>query len=175
MKTKVLDIFKVETHSDGSEVEFDDPYIMNLPILDKDYKVFMKTKIGLFIYVSARTGLKSWRMKYTILGRESTYVIGRFPDIKIGGAIDTAREIKKLVRMGIEPNRQKENDTIRHKKERKQKEIELRTAKLLKLVKGSELEVEFLDIISKRLIDLTNIKKYVDEDDDELIDMEGKE
>ena len=57
---------------------------------------------GLFLYV-APTGLKSWRLKYRIRGREKLLTFGRFPELKLAEARAKREEAKETLRAGRDP------------------------------------------------------------------------
>lgn len=57
---------------------------------------------GLFLYV-APTGLKSWRYRYRRAGREQLLVIGRFPELDVGGARAKRDDIRARLNRGEDP------------------------------------------------------------------------
>jgi len=67
---------------------------------DTSYK--MADANGLYFYVAA-SGSKTWRYRYRINGRESTYVIGGFPAVSLEEARIARNNLKELVRNGINP------------------------------------------------------------------------
>jgi Arm DNA-binding domain len=64
---------------------------------------------GLFVFVSA-TGAKSWRYKYRILGKESVYTMGTFPDLGIADARVMHAKARELVNQGVHPKAQRDAD-----------------------------------------------------------------
>ena len=68
---------------------------------DKPYK--MADTGGLFLYV-ATTGLKSWRMKFRLHGKEKLLTFGPYPDVKLSDARDRRDEARRLIRDNIDPS-----------------------------------------------------------------------
>ena len=65
------------------------------------YKMFDER--GLFLYV-APTGLRAWRMRYRIAGREKLLSLGQWPDVQLVDARDRAEEARGLVAQGVDPS-----------------------------------------------------------------------
>lgn len=65
------------------------------------YKMFDER--GLFLFVTP-TGLRSWRLKYRIDGREKLLTLGQWPDLQLGDARDRAEEARALVAQGVDPS-----------------------------------------------------------------------
>lgn len=65
------------------------------------YKMFDER--GLFLFV-APTGLRAWRMRYKIAGREKLLSLGQWPDVQLVDARDRAEEARGLVAQGVDPS-----------------------------------------------------------------------
>lgn len=65
------------------------------------YKMFDER--GLFLFV-APTGLRAWRMRYRIAGREKLLSLGQWPDVQLVDARDRAEEARSLVAQGVDPS-----------------------------------------------------------------------
>lgn len=65
------------------------------------YKMFDER--GLFLFVTP-TGLRSWRLKYRIDGREKLLTLGQWPDLQLGDARDRAEQARALVAQGVDPS-----------------------------------------------------------------------
>lgn len=65
------------------------------------YKMFDER--GLFLFV-APTGLRAWRMRYKISGREKLLSLGQWPDVQLVDARDRAEEARALVAQGVDPS-----------------------------------------------------------------------
>ncbi|MAM72616.1 MAG: integrase [Tistrella sp.] len=65
------------------------------------YKLFDER--GLFLFV-APTGLRAWRMRYRIAGREKLLSLGQWPDVQLVDARDRAEEARGLVAQGVDPS-----------------------------------------------------------------------
>jgi len=85
---------------------------------DKGYKLF--DGAGLFLWVNT-TGGKLWRLKYKspINGKEKTYSIGKYPDIKLATARTERERLRQLIGNGIDPSLEKQ----KIKKSRIEKQI----------------------------------------------------
>lgn len=57
---------------------------------------------SLFLHV-ARSGNKTWRIRYVFKGKESQVVIGSYPDMSLAEARIRRDEIKKNLKLGINP------------------------------------------------------------------------
>ncbi|BBF70174.1 tyrosine-type recombinase/integrase [Sphingomonas bisphenolicum] len=65
------------------------------------YKMFDER--GLFLFV-APTGLRAWRMRYRIDGREKLLSLGQWPDVQLVDARDRAEEARGLLVQGMDPS-----------------------------------------------------------------------
>ena len=65
------------------------------------YKMFDER--GLFLFV-APTGLRSWRLRYRVQGREKLLCLGQWPDVQLVDARDKAEEARGLVGQGVDPS-----------------------------------------------------------------------
>lgn len=65
------------------------------------YKMFDER--GLFLFVTPG-GLRSWRLKYRIDGREKLLCLGQWPDVLLIDARDRAEEARALVAQGVDPS-----------------------------------------------------------------------
>lgn len=61
---------------------------------------------GLYLLVK-KTGLKSWRWKYRIDGREKQLTIGRYPATSLKEAREARDQARKLLEQGIDPSAEK--------------------------------------------------------------------
>lgn len=57
--------------------------VRNAKPKDKPYK--LTNAKGLYLYI-APSGTKTWRYRYTIAGKETSYVIGEYPALSIEAA-----------------------------------------------------------------------------------------
>ncbi|MGF7202287.1 tyrosine-type recombinase/integrase [Sphingobium olei] len=58
---------------------------------------------GLFLFVKPN-GLKSWRLRYRMGGREKLLTLGQWPDLQLVDARDRAEEARGLVAQGVDPS-----------------------------------------------------------------------
>ncbi|MBG6116808.1 integrase [Sphingobium sp. JAI105] len=65
------------------------------------YKMFDER--GLFLFV-APTGLRAWRMRYRIGGREKLLSLGQWPDLQLVDARTSAEEARGLIAQGVDPS-----------------------------------------------------------------------
>ena len=65
------------------------------------YKMFDER--GLFLFVTPG-GLRSWRLKYRIDGREKLLCLGQWPDLQLVDARDRAEEARGLIGQGVDPS-----------------------------------------------------------------------
>lgn len=68
---------------------------------EKPYK--MADAGGLFLYV-APTGLKSFRMKFTLDGKEKLLTFGPYPDVRLSEARERRDEVRRQLREGHDPS-----------------------------------------------------------------------
>jgi len=61
---------------------------------------------GLHLYV-APTGLKSWRVRFRVAGREQLLVIGQFPDVDLTAAREAAAAARDALRAGRDPREER--------------------------------------------------------------------
>ncbi len=78
-----------------------DREVKNAAARDKPYK--MADAGGLYLYV-AKTGLKSWRMKFVLHGKEKLLTFGPYPDIKLAEARDRRDAARRQIREHIDPS-----------------------------------------------------------------------
>lgn len=71
---------------------------------DRPYK--LSDGKGLYLFV-AKTGLRSWRMKYRFAGTEKTLTFGPYPEVKLGEARDKCLAARVVLREGRDPGMQK--------------------------------------------------------------------
>lgn len=65
------------------------------------YKMFDER--GLYLFV-APTGLRAWRMRYKIAGREKLLSLGHWPDVQLVDARTNAEEARRLIAQGVDPS-----------------------------------------------------------------------
>jgi len=68
---------------------------------DKPYK--LADSGGLFLHV-APTGLRSWRMKFVMGGKEKLLTFGPYPDVKLSQAREKRDAARRLIRDNIDPS-----------------------------------------------------------------------
>ena len=68
---------------------------------EKPYK--LSDAGGLFLYV-APSGLKSWRMKFKVGGKEKLLTFGPYPDVKLSEARDKRDDARRQLRDGVDPS-----------------------------------------------------------------------
>ncbi|KQM41162.1 tyrosine-type recombinase/integrase [Sphingomonas sp. Leaf10] len=61
---------------------------------------------GLHLYV-APTGLKSWRVRFRVAGREQLLTIGQFPDVDLTAAREAAAAARDALRAGRDPREER--------------------------------------------------------------------
>lgn len=76
---------------------------------EKGYKLFDGD--GLFLWISS-TGGKLWRLKYIspVSSKEKTYSIGKYPDITLSKARSERERLRQLVKNGIDPSDEKQEN-----------------------------------------------------------------
>lgn len=65
------------------------------------YKMFDERGLYLFI---APSGLRAWRMRYRIGGREKLLSLGQWPDVQLVDARTSAEEARGLIAQGVDPS-----------------------------------------------------------------------
>lgn len=76
---------------------------------DKSYKLFDGGGLHLFVTPS---GYKSWRLKYRFAGKEKQVVFGPYPDISLAEARTMRDDIKRDLRAGADPIRERRKRAI---------------------------------------------------------------
>ncbi|MGY2735190.1 tyrosine-type recombinase/integrase [Sphingomonas sp. UYP23] len=99
-----------------------DAAVRKAELRDKPYKI--TDGGGLFLYV-APTGLKSWRMKFQLHGKEKLLTFGPYPDVKLSEARDRRDVARRQLREHQDPS---------GVRKRAQEEREREKAELAKLV-----------------------------------------
>ncbi|MFX4086178.1 tyrosine-type recombinase/integrase [Sphingobium yanoikuyae] len=99
-----------------------DKEVKNAEARAKPYKV--SDSGGLYLYV-APTGMKSWRMKFRLHGKEKLLTFGPYPDVKLSEARDRRDAARRQIREHIDPS---------GARKRAQEEREQAKAKAAKLV-----------------------------------------
>ncbi|MGT2515674.1 tyrosine-type recombinase/integrase [Sphingomonas panni] len=61
---------------------------------------------GLHLYV-APTGLKSWRVRFRLAGREQLLTVGQFPDVDLSAAREAAAAARDALRAGRDPREER--------------------------------------------------------------------
>ena len=85
----------------GRGIMLTDAAVKNAEARPKPYK--MSDSGGLFLYV-APTGLKSWRMKFELHGKEKLLTFGPYPEVKLSKARDKRDEARRMLRDHIDPS-----------------------------------------------------------------------
>jgi integrase len=91
--------------------------VRNAKPKDKPYK--LTDGKGLYLYI-ATGGMKTWRYRYTIDGKETSYVIGEYPTLSLEAARKERVEIREKVKAGInlaDERRQQKQAAIEAKEE----------------------------------------------------------
>lgn len=84
-----------------------DVQVRNLKTKDKSYKVPVDCG-GLYLLVNTK-GSKYWRYNYRLNGKQKTASLGTYPEVSLKEAKQAYWDIKKLVKQGIDPVREKLN------------------------------------------------------------------
>lgn len=71
---------------------------------DKDFK--LSDSGGLYLFV-AKTGHKTWRLKYRFGGKERRLVLGTYPEITLKRARELRDDAKRALRDGFDPSLEK--------------------------------------------------------------------
>lgn len=74
---------------------------------EKPYK--LSDSHGLYLDIKP-SGLKVWRYRYRIQGKETSYTIGEYPAITLADARQKHQQVRQLVRDGISPVQAREQD-----------------------------------------------------------------
>jgi hypothetical protein len=67
---------------------------------DKDYK--LSDSEGLYLFV-AKSGYRSWRLKYRFAGKERRLILGAYPEVSLKEARDRKIEARKQLAEGRDP------------------------------------------------------------------------
>nr|WP_237449641.1 Arm DNA-binding domain-containing protein [Novosphingobium silvae] len=78
-----------------------DKEVKNAAKRDKPYK--MADSGGLYLYV-ATTGVKSWRMKFRMHGKEKLLTFGPYPEVKLSEARDKRDAARRQIREHVDPS-----------------------------------------------------------------------
>lgn len=78
-----------------------DAAVKNAEVRDKAYK--LSDSGGLYLYV-ATTGLKSFRMKFEMQGKEKLLTFGPYPEVKLSAAREKRDAARRMIRDGIDPS-----------------------------------------------------------------------
>jgi integrase len=73
------------------------------------YKMFDER--GLFLFIKPN-GLRSWRLRYRIGGREKLLCLGQWPDLQLVDARDRAEAARGLVAQGVDPSAARANSHV---------------------------------------------------------------
>ncbi|NTV12830.1 MAG: integrase arm-type DNA-binding domain-containing protein [Desulfobulbaceae bacterium] len=74
--------------------------VRNAKPTEKPYK--LTDSHGLYLHI-AESGKKTWRYRYRIAGKESTFVMGEYPQMSLEDARRTRTEAREQVKAGINP------------------------------------------------------------------------
>jgi hypothetical protein len=86
---------------EGRGIMLTDADVRKAAARDKPYK--MADAGGLFLYV-APTGLKSWRMKFRLHGKEKLLTFGPYPEVKLSEARDRRDAARRQIREHDDPS-----------------------------------------------------------------------
>ncbi len=104
---------------------------------DKPYK--LTDSHGLYLHV-AKSGKKTWRYRYRIANKESTYVMGEYPEMTLELARKERANLREMVKMGINPSQ-----------ERRERRLEaLEKEKAIKEEQGNTFKAVALDWIKQQ-------------------------
>ncbi len=78
-----------------------DASVRNAEVRDKPYK--LSDSGGLFLYV-APSGLKSFRMKFELHGKEKLLTFGPYPEVKLSTAREKRDAARRALRDGVDPS-----------------------------------------------------------------------
>ena len=88
-----------------------DTRIRSLRPRDKSYKVMDKD--GLFLQITPSGG-KLWRFRYRLSGMEKKLSIGRYPEVSLQQARDTAIDARRLISSGGDPAFDKKKEKLKN-------------------------------------------------------------
>ncbi len=94
-------------------IPLSDTQIKKAKSKEKGYK--LSDGDGLFLWISP-TGGKLWRLKYTspVSGKERSYSMGKYPDITLATARVERERLRQLVKNGIDPSDEKQENKKAH-------------------------------------------------------------
>ncbi|BCO08801.1 integrase [Desulfolithobacter dissulfuricans] len=92
--------------------------VRNAKPKDKGYK--LGDGHGMYLHV-ARSGKKTWRYRYKIAGKESTYVLGEYPLMNLKQARKAREKARELVKAGLNPAEERKK---KRQKARTQPQVE---------------------------------------------------
>jgi len=87
-----------------------DPKLRNAKPDTKPYKLVDEK--GLYIEIKPNGG-KTWRYRFRIDGKESTFTIGDYPDVTLAQARDERKKARAMVKEGINPCLQRKIDKVK--------------------------------------------------------------
>jgi hypothetical protein len=91
-----------------------DTRIRNAKPSEKPYK--LADGGGLYLEIKP-TGVKLWRYRYRIAGRENVFAISAYPAVSLSDARQARDTARKLVKQGIHPAHQRKAERIRREHE----------------------------------------------------------
>lgn len=84
------------------KIQMTDYKIKSIKPKSKDVKYWDNRGQGLFLYVIAKSGTKSWRFKYRIGGKERQIVLGKYPLMTLAQAREACIKLKELTILGVD-------------------------------------------------------------------------
>lgn len=90
-----------------------DRQIKNAKPKEKPYK--LSDGGGLFLLVTV-SGVKSWRIKYRLNGKEKLLTVGKYPEISLQEARQSLEQAKAMLANGIDPAKEKQKEKEERKK-----------------------------------------------------------
>lgn len=90
--------------------------IRNAKPKGKPYK--LSDGYGLFFHV-AKSGKKTWRYRFKVMGTESTFVLGEYPPMGLSDAREALINARQLVKVGINPAEARKEEIAASHKEKK--------------------------------------------------------
>lgn len=94
-----------------------DQEVKNAKPREKAYK--LNDGSGLYLHVSP-TGRKTWRYRFKIAGAESVLVLGEYPDVTLLQARIEAGELRRKVKAGVSPSKERQAERQAVELEREQ-------------------------------------------------------